>query len=355
VILRYDLDFKFVNLKEVFMSDFKFFVCLIMGFFVFVTPVSLIGGETKISMLLWNRYTSEIVDNEVNESKFTLERGYFRIEPTITDNIDGRFNLDFFSDETSTTGGGVRVKYAYLNFKDVLPIPDSKISAGIIQHYFGFGYDWEYITIEKVLEEVEGVAKSADYGIAFCGNLPSNKGVYAVSVYNGEGYTSTGSDLDRVPEFLGNLRVVPVSGFTVGGSILYENNDNDRLAYIGLGRFSRGAFEFRGEYLVRNMNDVTSSGFMLMPILKLRELINIDVDIVGRYDMWDLNVDIEDDGHMRIIGGLNWNIVRDAKDNPQVVLQIQAQKTGYESAAPDVNLLMAQLRWGFGNILPQMN
>jgi hypothetical protein len=335
------------------MQRLKFFVCLIMGLFVSVVPVSLPGGETKVSMLLWNRYTSEIVDNEVTESKFTLERGYFRIEPTITDNIDGRFNLDFFSDETSTTGGGVRVKYAYLNFKDVLPIGESKISAGIIQHYFGFGYDWEYITIEKVLEEVEGVAKSADYGIALCGNLPSDKGIYTVSVYNGEGYTSTGSDLDRAPEFLGNLRVVPVPCFTVGGSILYENDESDRLAYIGLGRFSRGAFEFRGEYLVQNMNDVTSNGFMLMPILKLRELINIDVDIVGRFDMWDRDIDVDNDGYKRIIGGLNWNIVRDAKDKSQVMLQIQAQKTDYESAIPDVNLLMVQFQWGFGNILTQ--
>jgi len=334
------------------MRRVKFFICLIMGFFVFVIPMSLLGGETKVSMLLWNRYTSEIVDNDVNQSKFTLERGYFRIEPTITDKIDGRFNLDFFSDETSTTGGGVRVKYAYLNFKDVLPIPESKISVGLIQHYFGFGYDWEYITIEKVLEEVEGVAKSADYGIAFCGNLPGDKGVYAVSVYNGEGYTSTGSDLDVTPELLGNIRLALVPGFTFGGSVLYFT-DADKLAAIALGRFSKGPFELRGEYLFQDRNDIKSNGFMVMPILKLKELMNVDVDIVGRFDMWDVNADIADDGHMRFIGGLNWNIVRDSKDKPQVMLQIQGQKTTYESAIADVNLLMVQLQWGFGNTLAQ--
>lgn len=334
------------------MRRFKFFICFIMGFFVSVIPMSLVGGETKVSMLLWNRYTSQIVDGDVNESKFTLERGYFRIEPTITDKIDGRFNLDFFSDENSTTGGGVRVKYAYLNFNDVLPIPESKISVGIIQHYFGFGYDWEYITIEKVLEEVEGVAKSADYGIAFCGNIPSDKGVYAVSIYNGEGYTVTGSDLDVTPELLGNLRLTLIPGFTFGGSVLYFT-DAEKLAAIGLGRLSKGPFELRGEYLFQDRNDVKSSGFMVMPILKLKELMNIDVDLVGRFDMWDINTDVADDGHMRIIGGLNWNIVRDSKDRPQVMLQIQGQKTAYEGAEPDDNLLMVQLRWGFGNILTQ--
>lgn len=338
------------------MSVFKFFVCSTMVFFVFVVSISLIGGETKISMLLWNRYTSEIVNNEwgieVPRSEFALKRGYFRVEPTITDKIDGRFNLDFFSDGTSTSGGGVRVKYAFLNFADILPIPESKISVGIIQHYFGFGYDWEYITIEKVLEEVEGVAKSADYGIAICGNLPGNKGVYSVSVLNGEGYTVTGSDLDVTPELLGNLRLKLVPSFTFGGSVLYFT-DADKLAVSGLARFSKGPFELFGEYLFQNRYDVKSSGFMIMPIVKLKELMNVDVDIVGRFDMWDVDADIVDDGHTRIIGGLNWNIIRDAKDRSQVALQIQGQKTIYKSAIPDANLLMVQLKWGFSNTLSQ--
>jgi hypothetical protein len=327
-------------------------VCLLLSLFFVVAPIGLVGGEvgeTKVSMKLWNRYTTEIIDNEITESKFTLERGYFRIEPTITDKIDGRFNLDFFSDETSSTGAGVRVKYAYLTFSDVLPIPEIKISAGIIQHYFGFGYDWEYITIEKVLEEVEGVAKSADYGIAICGNLPSEKGLYSISVLNGEGYTSTGSTLDLTPELLGNLRLTLVPGFTFGSSVLYLT-DGDKLAAIGLVRFFKGPFELRGEYLFQNMNDIKSSGFMIMPVFSLRKLINIDVDLVGRFDMWDVNTDMPDDGHMRIIGGLNWNIIRDAKDVPQVYLQIQGQKTRYDSDISDVNLLMVQLQWGFINI-----
>ena len=330
------------------------FSFLFISFFVFA-PVFLAGGEvgdTKVSMLLWNRYTNQIVDGEVLQSEFALKRGYFRIEPTLTDKIDGRFNLDFFSDENSTTGGGVRVKYAYLNFKDVLPIPESKISVGIIQHYFGFGYDWEYITIEQVLEEVEGVAKSADYGIAFCGNIPGDKGMYSIAMYNGEGYTSTGSDLDLNPEILGNLRLSPMAGLTLGSSALYLTDDS-KLALAGLGRFSKGPFEFRGEYLFQNKDDIKSSGFFFMPIIKLRKIMNIDVDIVGRFDLWDLNNDIDDDGHTRIIGGMNWNVLRNADDKPQIILQIQGQKMVYENEIPDVNLLMIQLQWGFNNILTQ--
>jgi hypothetical protein len=336
----------------------RFSFVLLIGFFVFA-PVFLAGGEpgeTKVSMLLWNRYTSQIENNEFGiempRSEFALKRGYLRIEPTITDKIDGRFNLDFFSDETSNTGGGVRVKYAYLNFAEALPVLGSNICVGIIQHYFGFGYDWEYITIEQVLEEREGVAKSADYGIAFHGNLAGGKGFYALGVYNGEGYTVTGSDLDVTPELLANLRLEFVPSFTFGGSILYFT-DADKFAAIGLARFSKGPVELRGEYLFQNKDDVKSTGFMVMPVFRLRELINVDVDIVGRFDMWDVDTDIDDDGHTRVIGGLNLNILRNAKDKPQVILQIQGQRTMYEGLTPGVNLLMVQLQWGFENIITQ--
>ncbi len=336
------------------MRRFKCLFSLLICLF-FVASVSLVGGEigeTKLSMKLWNRYTSEIVDGEILSSEFALKRGYFRIEPTITDKMDGRFNLDFYSDENSNSGAGVRVKYAYLNFSDVLPIPESKISLGIIQHYFGFGYDWEYITIEQVLEEVEGVAKSADYGIGIIGNLPGGKGVYALGVYNGEGYTATGSSLDLDPELLGNIRLTLVPDFTVGGSVLYTT-DADKFAAIGLARFSKGPFELRGEYLFQNKDDSKSIGFMVMPIIGLRTIMNVDIDLVGRFDMWDMDTDVADDGHMRIIGGFNWNIVRDANDNPQVYLQIQGEKIRYESARQDLNLLMVQLQWGFSNIFRQ--
>ena len=336
------------------MRRFGFLRVLLIGFFVFI-PVFLARGEvgeTKVSMLLWNRYTNEIVDGDILSSEFALKRGYLRIEPTITEKISGRFNLDFFSDETSNTGGGVRVKYAYLNFAEVLPISASNIRVGIIQHYFGFGYDWEYITIEQVLEEREGVAKSADYGIAFHGSLPGDKGVYALGVYNGEGYTVTGSDLDLDVELLGNIRLTLVPCLTLGGSVLHIT-DADKFATIGLARFSKGPFELRGEYLFQNKDDVKSTGFMVMPVLKLKELMNIDVDIVGRFDLWDVDTEIDDDGHTRIIGGINWNVLRNAKDKPQVILQIQGQRTMYEGLAPDVNLLMIQLQWGFDNILTQ--
>jgi hypothetical protein len=330
------------------MRRFWYLVCLGL---LFVSPASLTGTETKVSMVLWNRYTADLTGGEINESVFSLERGYFRIEPTFNDKIKGRFNIDLFSDEDALDGAGLKLKYAYLDFIEVLPIPESQISVGLIKHYFGTIYDWEYLSIEKALEDKEGVAASTDYGLALFGYLPGGYGEYAVSVLNGEGYKKTGGDVDKEPEIAANLRVIPIPGVTVGGSVLYENDESERLAYAGVAHFAKGPFDLWGEYLVSDMNDVTANGLMVMPIFKLKGLTGIDVDLLGRFDMWDGNTNVDDDGSMTFTAGINWNLVRDEKGSPMVFLQIEGERTMFEDdALIDIDKLMAQIQWKFSNV-----
>lgn len=333
-------------------------ILLLVVLLLVFLPRIVCGMEISLSMNLWNRYTAEFEDGDLTESMFSLERGYFRIEPKFSDRIKGRFNVDFFSDADGPDGAGLKLKYAYLDFNEVLPIPESKITAGLIKHYFGTIYDWEYVTIEKAFEDVEGVISSTDYGIGLYGYLPEGFGEYTVAVMNGEGYKKTGSDLNLNPEFLANLRFVPVPGITIGGSVLYENaaevSDSSikRLAYAGVGRFARGPIEIWGEYLMREYSDITSSGFMVMPVVKLKNIADIDVDLVGRYDMWDVNNDVDNDGHSRIIAGFNWHLQRDSSGNPMVFLQVQGERIIFEEDGRDTeDAIMVQLRWSFSNVI----
>lgn len=330
----------------------RFWYLLFPGLLIFAATTSLIGAETKGSMALWNRYTAELVDGEFTESVFSLERGYFRIEPTLSDKVKGRFNVDFFSDEDGFDGAGLKLKYAYLDLHEVLPIPESKISVGLIKHYFGTIYDWEYLSIQKALGDKEKVASSTDYGLALYGYLPGGFGEYAVSLLNGEGYKKTGADVDKKPEIAANLRIIPIPGLTIGGSVLYESDESKRMAYTGVGHYAKGPFELWGEYLVSDMNDVTGNGFMIMPILKLKGMTGIDIDLLGRFDMWDGNTDIEDNGHTNITAGVNWNLIRNEKGAPMVFLQIQGERTMFEDeAALDIDQLMVQLQWKFSTVL----
>ena len=196
------------------------------------------------------------------------------------------------------------------------------------------------------------MASSTDYGLALYGYIPGGFGEYAVSLLNGEGYKKTGADVDKEPEIAANFRIIPIPGLTVGGSVLYESDESDRLAYAGVAHFSKGIFELWGEYLVSDMNDITGSGFMVMPILRLKGMTGIDIDLLGRFDMWDGDTDIDDNGHMNITAGVNWNLIRNEKGSPMVFLQIQGERTMFEDeTALDIDQLMLQLQWKFSNIL----
>ena len=317
-------------------------------------PRMLGAEETKLSMTLWNRATVERESGEFIERYFSLERGYLRIEPKFTDRIKGRFNLDFFSDDDALDGAGIKLKYAYLDFKELIPIPESKVTVGLIKSYFGTIYDWNYITIQKALEDKEKVISSTDYGIALYGYIPQGYGEYAISVLNGEGYKKTGGDVNLNPAYQANIRLIPIPGVTIGGSIRYEDVSFDpdttisNLVYAGVGHIVVGPLELWGEYLVKDLEEIRSQGFMAMPIVKLKKLTFLDVDLVGRYDVWDKNIDVDDDGHSRITGGLNWNILRNAKNRPLIMLQANWERTMYEEEGKNPeDLYLIQLRWSF--------
>ncbi|MBN1899407.1 MAG: hypothetical protein JW827_11570, partial [Spirochaetes bacterium] len=179
--------------------------------------------ELKLSMELWNRYTATIQNNAWTKRQFSLERGYLGLEPKLTDKISGRFTIDIYTDNKGDykEAAGLKLKYAYLDFNGLIPIPDSKVSLGLVKHYFGFIYDWDYTTIEKSFEDVESVVKSTDYGMVLFGYLPMGLGEYALSMLNGEGYSKGGSSVNTQPSYEGNIRLIPLPGFQLGGSVLH--------------------------------------------------------------------------------------------------------------------------------------
>lgn len=322
-----------------------------------MAPFCTTALETKLSMKLWNRYTAEMTDGDITKSEIALKRGYLRIEPKFSDRVKGRFNLDFFSDKDGLDGAGIKIKYAYLDFNNLLPIPESKVSAGLIKNYFGTIYDWDYTTIQKALEDVEGVMASTDYGLSFYGYLPRGYGEYAVSITNGEGYKNTGSEIDKNPALRSNIRFIPVPGITIGGSVSYEDEFIEdpltlkELDFAGVVHLNFGKFRLMAEYLTSQNGGFKQNGFMLMPVIDFNKLTGFDLELVGRYDNWDPNIEIDEDGHARIIGGINWYILRNTKNKPLVSLQLNGERKIFEDEREAVDSFMMQLRWSFSNTI----
>ncbi len=344
------------------MKSRNFFLMILL----FVTVFSSLSSmETKISMELWNRSTTELDGNTIEQNEFALKRGYLRLEPQFTDNIKGRFNIDLFSDEDGLDGAGLKLKYAYIDFNKIL-IPEAKFTFGLMKNYFATIYDWDYTTIQKALEDKEKVIASTDYGMGIYGYIPNGFGEYSVQIINGEGYKKTGGDIDINPAFIGNIRIIPFVGFTLGGSAYYSKkgllnkdelldttlSDTTTLSYAVVTKVAFGPFYIWGEYLSKNIDGDNAMGYMVMPVIKLGKIIPIDIDIIGRYDSWDKNTEATsiDDSHKRITVGFNLNILRDAKNAPLLLLQTNWERTMYEDITQDPkDLIMVQLRWKFSH------
>lgn len=333
---------------------------------IVITVLSAGAMETKFSMELWNRYTAKMEDGTIESSEFALKRGYFRLEPAFNDNIKGRFNLDFFSDDV-LDGAGIKLKYAYVDFSKIF-IPEAKFTFGLMKNYFGTLYDWDYASIQGDPSDINKICSSTDYGMGIYGYIPAGFGEYAVQVVNGEGYKKTGGDIDINPTIIANLRVIPIAGITIGGSVYYAKKgllnadelndttltDTTTLAYAGVAKLAFGPFYMWGEYVAKSIDNDNAMGYMVMPVLQLGKLMPADIDIIARYDFFDKNTDNAsiDDSHQKILAGFNYNILRDSKHSPQLWVQANYERTMYEDATKDpTDLVMVQLRWKFSHKL----
>ncbi|MDD5529218.1 MAG: hypothetical protein PHX21_04235 [bacterium] len=346
-------------------------VCWVLLFTFIVSTLE--AGETTLSMELWNRFTQTRTKpkitadyQDVTRNAFSLERGYFGLESKFSDNIKGKFTIDLFSTDKGDKygdGAGAKLKYAYLEFSKLIPIKDSKLTLGLDKTYFGTIYDWSYPVIEKALEDKEGVISSADYGITFSGYIPNGFGEYQLQMINGEGYSKAGKYVNVNPAGVANIRLIPLPGVSIGGSLIYEQSDtltptnkdwNKRVCSAGVGRLAYGPIDIWLEYLTKQYfryyttkeDTLTSYGLMIMPIIKLKSLIPADIDLLVRYDKWDPSMHTQNDGWSTRIAGLNWNIRQD------MLLQFNWEQKNYQDTTKcPVNDFMVQLRWKFTNLL----
>lgn len=333
-----------------------------------VLPQLILAVESKYEFELWNRMTWEDDGSEADPTtSFSVERGYFSIKPKFTDKISGRFTLDIFSSDKDTNGAGLKMKYAYLDFTDLIEDTNTVLSVGLTKHYFGTIYSWKYETIEKDPADKWGFASSTDYGLVLSGIINPAKLTYNLGIYNGEGYKKSGSKVNNEYSYLANLRIKPLDEVELGASysLNSKNNSQDASgtdnpdyekinAYAGMAKFHKSSFTLSGQYLGKQVEldnvsaseAVNSQAISLMGIYNLKELAKLDLDLVGRYDMYDPDTDTDDDGENLLLVGLNYYL------DKGIQLQANYELSSYEDDDKDnEHTIMLQLRWSFANKL----
>ena len=384
-------------------------------------PIGLSSLETKLSGEFWGRWISEIAKRKDSEGNYedklvsnylSLERGYLGLETKFSEQVKGRFTVDIFTtDKTyeyreyslvdstlsystksgSIDGAGLKIKYAYVDFGGLIPVKDMTLTAGMQKVYFGSIYDWSYTLIGKAPSDEHKVVSSSDLGITLNGYLPSGFGEYQLGIYNGEGYKKVGANLKENTDFayLGNLRVTPITGFTIGGSYMINTVERDKkldgeiinssyeeqkLTDIYT-RLAYGPVDLTGEYIIKdvdfpNVKDInktqayTATGISIFPCLNLKAYLPYDLQLVGCYDIWDESDRVETDKARNKVTastiGVNYNFMPDETDNPSMQLQLNYttkkydednSHSDYADGKKDSSQINLQLKWKFANTL----
>lgn len=361
---------------------------IILAVLISALPVTTEALQTSIGGEFWSRWTMEQGksavndDNLIKKNYIALERGYVDLKTTFTDNTKARFTVDIFSTDTVGDGAGLKLKYGFVDFANLVPVKDMTLSAGLQKVYFGTIYDWDYTLIGKAPTDEYKIANSADYGLTLNGHLPSGLGNYAFGLYNGEGYKKWGANLkDNITtEFLGNLRLTPITGLTLGGSFMTNSVERDELLADGTAnpkyqqqmlldgnaRFVYGPVNVVAEFISKDVSypndsakDYTATGISVIPVVNLYKLIGTDIQLVGRYDRWD---ESDNPSNMNLLnaitGGLNYNLMHDDSFVPAMQVQFNVtQKTydednsaaGYANQKKDALQAMLQLKWRFSS------
>jgi hypothetical protein len=362
-------------------------ICLILLLAVLANAQS-----TKLSGEFWSRWTMEqsrnaaTGDDEILKNYLALERGYLGLETVLSDDVKARFTIDLFSSDAVADGAGIKLKYAYVDFANLLPVADMNFTAGLQKVYFGSIYDWDYSLIGKAPADEYKLANSADYGLSINGYLPSGLGSYALGIYNGEGYKKFGSALKDNTNFAysGNLRLTPLPGLSLGASLLMNSVEREHLLSDdsinskyqeqmladAMIKAVFGPVDVMVEYLYKDIKhsqtleaeDYSASGIMIFPTLNLSRFIGYDVQVLGRYDIWDESERSDSSKYklQAITGGINYNFMHDEQGTSKMNLQLNLTNKSYnedDSATPyadgakDQLQIMAQLKWRFSNTI----
>ena len=301
----------------------------------------------KIGMLAYISYQdgtkySGVPGETSDYSRFTLKRGYFDVNKSITSSLDARITTDLHQD--STGDWKPRLKYVYGKFKWA--------GSGVVQKpYVEFGLahmpwlDFEehnnrYRMQDPMFMERNGLFNSADVGVMFGGNfgkdLPADYkknvnshyagsyGSFQVGVYNGNGYHAAEANTNKVLEGRVSLRPLPGSlpglqfsafGINGKGNTAAEPDWNlfafmtsyESPRWVATAQYFSGTGNQSGSAIDSTGASVDRKGYSLFTEVRFGQ--NAEYSFIGRYDHFDPNSSgpsTTDDIQKRWIAGVAW-------------------------------------------------
>ncbi len=327
--------------------------------FLFFSVITNAQSLPKFSGLMfgdffYNASHNNPADKDLNG--FQFRRIYATADYSINENFNTRFRLEADQSANSNTPGnklGVMVKDAWLQWKNIFngshlifgisPTPAFEIAEGV----------WENRFLEKTMLDYWGVVSSRDFGIDLKGNLQKDGSIkYWLKLGNN---SSNAPENNKYKRVYGLIEFHPIQQLTItvygdyaSSAKVYDQvefadkSTNSFVASFFAG-YKEENFSVGAEGFLRNkQNGFRQNNFSALENLNSHGIsvwsnyrINSDLKIVGRYDLFEPNSNLESDGNSLILFALDYMPAERIHVSPNVEIKTY-EKGGDDDIVPRV-------------------
>jgi hypothetical protein len=268
---------------------------------------------------------TDTAGNKISANAFQVTRAYLNVTGNLSHMVAFRITPDVSRVTDGSLNGSLifRLKYAYAQFNLDQYTGNWKqtwIRLGQQQTPF-IDYEegiYRYRFQGTVFVEREGALTSADAGVSYHSNLPSNYGDFHVGIYNGEGYSKPEANNTKAFQIRGTLRPFATGGLMARGLRVTGFYDQD--SYLQDAPKKRAIFNatyehahFNAGFDYLNQKDqqtptgalVKANGWSIFATPFFKEK-GHGPEMLFRYDSYDPNTTVDQTRKRSIVGFAYW-------------------------------------------------
>ena len=281
--------------------------------FLFILVSSYLMATGSISGLGYFNYNYDLTKDALNNGGFSLNRVYFTYKNDITDNLSVKFQTDVgeVGDDERLTAF---LKKAQVDWK----LSIGKISLGMqgMNMFNITEKTWGFRFIQKSPMDLHGFSSSADLGMGYSNKTGDLS--YSILVTNGRGYKKQENDRFKKVSFhsvYGQPKLSKEDGYNVGIASSIEQYEDDLkfkfnktvmsifAGFSGYGLRIGGEFDMYRDSNADNKPEISNK--QIIAFYGSYKLID-NIEGLVYVDMFDPDINAEDDGETYIIAGLNY-------------------------------------------------
>ena len=267
----------------------------------------MLGAE--ISGVGFYNYSMDLTEGVEGASKgsFAFDRVYFTYKNSISDDLAFKFQTDVgqVAEDPRLTA---YLKKAQLDWKS----PVGKITLGMqgMNMFNVTEKTWGFRFLEKSPMDKHGFSSSADMGVGYSGKLDDLS--FSALITNGSGYKKQENDAYKKMSFqlvYGEKKLIKNNGFNIGTAVSMEpytgaGGEESKTVMSFFSGYAGSGLRIGGEFdmMTDSNGDVTQQIMAFYSSYRLMD----NLEGLLYVDMYDVDVDADEDSETYIIAGLNY-------------------------------------------------